>query len=445
MISFFSFYKPLFMVQLLISEFLFTCRLKKRSFFSLRYSAMCVVCLAVSALIAVQPENAVELSGIFILLFALTFVLNFFCYDVKPFGLLFCLVSAYVVQHFAYCMSNCMLIISGLNANVYGVYTEEVASDGFKVNEVFGYIFSFAIYWVSYHAFYLFFGRRIKKNEEPKPKNAAFFVMGAVAVIISIFVNAVVVYGTVNGMLITVINIYNAACCVFILCVLFFMSEKVKMKDELDTVYELLNKSREQYELSKMNIEMINIKCHDLKHQIRSIGKDNRINEVALKEMSDAISIYDSEVETGNPALDMILSEKSLYCYKNNIKITCIADGALLNFMNEAEVYSMFGNAIDNAVSAVLKTNGEDKRCIGLSVCRVKDFVAVNVHNYFNSDLKYSSDGMPVTTKADRENHGFGLKSIKYIAEKYSGSVSVKTEDEIFNLNIIFPLKTEPR
>lgn len=48
---------------------------------------------------------------------------------------------------------------------------------------------------------------------------------------------------------------------------------------------------------------------------------------------------------------------------------------------------------------------------------------------------------MPSTTKKDKENHGYGLKSIIYIAEKYGGKVSVKASGGVFDLNIIFPIK----
>ena len=51
-------------------------------------------------------------------------------------------------------------------------------------------------------------------------------------------------------------------------------------------------------------------------------------------------------------------------------------------------------------------------------------------------------NGLPVTTKLDEQGfHGFGMKSIRLIAEKYDGSLSVKTQDNVFNLNILLPIK----
>ena len=442
MISYFFFYKPLFMLQLLTSEFLFTYRLPKRSKFPLRFCLMLFLCMTASIALPFVPEGALSLSLIFFGLFALTFLCQWICYDVSALSLLFCLTVSYVVQHCAYCLSNCMLLFSDLNSNIYGVYTEEVITYHLPVGDVFGYIFSFVVYYLCYYLFFVFFGYKIRRNSEPKLKNVPLFIVSFLALIISILVNSAVIYGTTNGDLIVVINLYNALCCVFVVYVLFSMVDKNKMEAELSSVYQILRKSEEQYEISKKTIDLIDIKCHDLKQQIRSIGQANFINETALSEMSDVISIYDTEMKTGNKPLDVILTEKSLLCYQNGITLSCMADGALLNFMNEAELYSLFGNALDNAISAVLKIEDREKRCIGLSLCKVKGFVTVNVHNYYEHSLRYSEDGLLETTKKDKENHGFGLKSIRYIASKYGGTVSIKTERNVFNLNILFPVKS---
>ena len=66
MISYFSFYRPVFMAQLLIAEFLFTCRLKKRKLFWLRYAASCILCLLFALFVPLYPNSALELSLIFI-------------------------------------------------------------------------------------------------------------------------------------------------------------------------------------------------------------------------------------------------------------------------------------------------------------------------------------------------------------------------------------------
>lgn len=437
--SYFSFYKPLFMAELLIIEFLFTYRLRKRRYFIWRYLAVAAVCMAVAIVIPWQPKEPVTLSCIFLGMFLVTFLMHLLCYDVSALNLLFCLITAYTVHHFAYCLSNGMLLLTGLNKDIYGIYAEEAMQQQPSANYVFGVIFTFLIFYLSYYAFYIIYGRRIRKNQDFHLKNTSLLLISAVSIVLSIFVNSMVVYGNTYDELVIAINLYNALCCCFIIYMLFSMLNNVTMEDELNAIHKILRESREQYEASRKNIELINIKCHDLKHQIRQIGQASHLDEGAIAEIEHVVSIYDGEVQTGNLALDTILTEKSLYCYKNKIRLTCIADGSLLNFMGEAELYGMFGNAVDNAISAVRKISEEDKRYIGLTVRKEGDFVVVNVHNYYEGELRYSDRGLPFTTKQDAENHGFGLKSIAYIVEKYGGALSVRAEEGVFNLNIIFP------
>ena len=51
-------------------------------------------------------------------------------------------------------------------------------------------------------------------------------------------------------------------------------------------------------------------------------------------------------------------------------------------------------------------------------------------------------DGLPLTNKKDKNRHGFGVKSIRYIAEKYNGEVSMSVQNGRFCLDILLPLKT---
>ena len=200
---------------------------------------------------------------------------------------------------------------------------------------------------------------------------------------------------------------------------------------------ELWAQQQKQYQLSKETIDSINIKCHDLKHQIRKITKGAALDKETAEEIENVISIYDSTVKTGNEALDVILTEKSLQCNENNIRITCIADGKALSFMKDADIYTLFGNAIDNAVEAVEKLEDHEKRLIGLKVKSDDNYIVIHIYNYFSGNIELS-DGKLQTSKHDKENHGFGIRSMTKIVEKYGGNFKIFTEDDVFHLSITF-------
>jgi sensor histidine kinase regulating citrate/malate metabolism len=227
-------------------------------------------------------------------------------------------------------------------------------------------------------------------------------------------------------------------CCIIALDLQFMMVKKNQLETELDAVSYLLHEKEKQYAMSKESIDLINQKCHDMKHQIGLLGRAQGIEREAVREMEETISVYDSLVKTGNEALDIILSEKTLACHGKGIRLTCVADGGKLNFIRDTDLYSLFGNLIDNAVEATVKLPSEEKRVISLVVKSVKGMVTVNVRNYFTGGLRFEN-GIPKSTKGDDRYHGFGMKSIQRIVEKYGGNLSVQTDADVFFVNILFP------
>ena len=111
-----------------------------------------------------------------------------------------------------------------------------------------------------------------------------------------------------------------------------------------------------------------------------------------------------------------------------------------LKFIKEVDLYSLFGNIIDNAIEAVSKLEDETLRCIGINIHTIGNFISIKVDNYYMGDIQFSKEGKPITSKENKDYHGYGISSIQAIVEKYNGSMSIKTEGNIFILNILFPI-----
>lgn len=205
---------------------------------------------------------------------------------------------------------------------------------------------------------------------------------------------------------------------------------------ERDMIQHLMQENQSQYLIEKNTIDMINIKSHDLKHQIAQLEKT--FDPSLLTDVKEAVNAYDFIFHTGNTALDTVLTMKGLFCEKNKITLTCIADGASLFFMSESDIYILFGNILDNAIEAVTKISDPEKRLIGLTICAKHSFLQIHSENYFEGSLSFIDD-MPQTTKMDKMYHGFGTHSIKLIAEKYHGACSFRAQDHIFSLDLLLP------
>ena len=214
-----------------------------------------------------------------------------------------------------------------------------------------------------------------------------------------------------------------------------------KVRMELETVQMLLEKQYQQYQLSKENIDLLNYRCHDLKHQIQVLRKESDINkrEEYLNQMEEDIRRYEVRNMTGNSVLDIVLNAKSMTCSNNGISLTVVADGALLEFMETMDICSVFGNALDNAIESALKLDDKEKRLIHVTVSKQKGFLIICFENYFEGELKLE-DNVIRTTKGDEWYHGYGIKSIIYTINKYDGVVNIKNEYNWFVMKIVIPI-----
>jgi hypothetical protein len=215
---------------------------------------------------------------------------------------------------------------------------------------------------------------------------------------------------------------------------------KSALRQELDTMNRIQAQQKEQYRLAQETIDIINRKCHDLKHQMAAMRHidDPEERERHLTEIQDSVRIYDSIFQTGNDVLNTVLTEKSLFCGANGITIHCMADGSLLDFMDAVDIYGIVGNAMDNAAESVKTLENPEKRWIDVRLRGEGQFVILCVVNPLTKPLNFQ-DGLPVSTKPSDGYHGFGLKSIRHTVEKYGGCLTVAEENGCFSLKILMP------
>ena len=217
--------------------------------------------------------------------------------------------------------------------------------------------------------------------------------------------------------------------------------QDMQTQHELTAIQTLLKRQYEQYRISRDNSEAINRKYHDLKHQIQVIRmeSDAARREEYLSQLEKGMQSLGVNQHTGNDVLDTILSDKQLYCSQHQITLTIVADGARLDFIETMDICSIFGNALDNAIEGVEKLADPQQRLIRVAVYTQNVFLIIRVENYCTAQLSVV-DGEYRTTKHDKDMHGYGIKSIRYTAEKYGGSVSADCSDNWFHLSVLLPL-----
>lgn len=412
--------------EMLLFSFIMCRHFVKKNLFWLRAIIASGICFFGSVLSVSCTRSMWESIPGVIIIFLLSMLTMVFCYENPVREIFFTSVAAYIIQIILY--SVFILLQTFLNI-----------SEGITFIVLYVVLLLIAVYLVLY-----FMEKKLEKMEHITVQPGLLLLLLLTAGMLDTVFKFYMVdnmLGVESKEIFLAWKSFSMVACLLLLAVQFGTLKRNSISAQKQQLEDLLYRKQQQYELSRKNMELINIKCHDLKHWFKRLqGLSGSAYEKEAQEIQKALAIYDSMFQTGNQVLDTILTEKKLYCEYNKINMTCIAEGEKLYFLSESEICSLFGNIVDNAVTAVSHLKDEEKRTINILVRTRGNFLSIHEENYFEGELKESEEGFE-TTKKDREHHGFGLKSIRMIAEIHHGNMSVTAENGVFNINILIPLE----
>jgi len=189
--------------------------------------------------------------------------------------------------------------------------------------------------------------------------------------------------------------------------------------------------------------------------------------ESYLKKLAQIPTVMESLAYCGDATVNAVLSVKKAAMDRCGIRTELSVDIPEELPFDKVDVCALYANALDNAIEACLKLN-EEKRIIIVKSKAQKGLFCLEVGNPVSSAAQFpSSSGLNAselpnrsdtrtdsqrpsgslksghllpTTKEDKANHGFGLKSMEEIVARYHGSMELDIQDEIFNLFLYIPL-----
>lgn len=207
---------------------------------------------------------------------------------------------------------------------------------------------------------------------------------------------------------------------------------------------QMLKKEMEERERMYEGVKKLQ---HDFKNHIICIekllekGQFQLANEYVKDLKEEVIETY-TWIKTGNDAVDAILNLKKSEGAQKKIEMDMkinIPDNLTIKPL---DLCTILGNALDNSIEANEKLKSDDKRYIDLKINPYKDYLFIEILNP-SSINPIGEDGKLKTTKKDKENHGFGMKSIEAVVEKYKGILHYEYNDGKFILNIMLPIGKE--
>ncbi len=442
-----------FLLELYVFYALTACELHRRQRFPLRLIAGAAVLLVaaypVAAIYQRFGNDVWGRSFVYLLLFSLSVVHMCFVFDEGKSTVLFCCSVAYAAQNLTYKLF--LILWCGIR--------QLRLCDGWGSNfDLIYHILYYAFFVAAAAAVYFFLVRRLLPYLSNRRLDKGMFALAVLilglTVILCSFEDiyfAMLSDGGENRytvfeyfVLRQTGNVFSVICCAMVLLLSFKTVEGKELQQQLQYLRHAVHQSQRQYEISKDTIDRINVKCHDIRYRLEMMAAAHQdVSPEDMGDLQESISIYDASAETGNHLLDVLLTEKSLYCEQNGISFSCMIDGARLSFLRDGDLYCLFGNIVDNALEAARQIPDRERRVVNLVVKTKGGILLIQEDNYYTGELEFR-DGLPQTTKEDRDCHGFGMQSIRMIVHHYGGELTASAEEGIYHLSIVFSLDGQP-
>ena len=228
---------------------------------------------------------------------------------------------------------------------------------------------------------------------------------------------------------------------IFLLTIQYSMFRMKSYSSENAVLEQMLRSSERYYEMSKENIAIINRKCHDMKHQLKILSMvSDEERQQYIDEARENLAFYQQLVHSENPVINTILAEKGLFCEERGIALSCAVDDVDMGFIKVTDLYAMLGNALDNAIEYVGGLEEAELQVISFRISESRGFLNIQVVNPYRGP-GLSPGELPESSHTEETGyHGYGLKSIRYLAQKYGGGMEISTADGLFTLQITMPL-----
>lgn len=236
----------------------------------------------------------------------------------------------------------------------------------------------------------------------------------------------------------------GGAAFVAVLAQLFYLSAKTQSAE----LALLRQAAHENYLLARQSKQMdeeVRRMYHDLKHQLTALQgtQDEQRKHEMVASMLHRISSYEQIVFSGSELLDALLARRVRAAQEQGVQVELLLEECSYDFIEDADLCAIFGNAVDNAVEAVLRLPPEMPHTVTLKSAVMQGVWVLKVVNPYDPACLQRSGDSFITSKPHPAGHGIGLRSIRYCCERYGGRVEIRTDPPLFTLRVMIPVTGE--
>lgn len=404
------------LIRFILGILLFTAPLPRRERFALRATITLVLLFCTdTALTVFLLGSSVTRSGTlfsvaqfatFSLLLIAFVAATIAVYDTSVWTALFCCSAGYTVQNLASGATEFAWSLIGGGSLQSGAYLS-----------IERYGIGFVCMAVVYGATYLLITRYLLREGLGRIEDRSMLIMMAITILVIIgfdlLIKGLVEQGLSMSAMV-MLRIFHGLACIFTLTMEFQLLITRRAEAERDVAEQILAERERQYEAARGNVTAINARMHDIRHSIARLADHEGMDKEVLREMVHEVSVYDTQVLTGNEALDTVLSERRFILEREGIMLSCVAEGAAFSFMAPADIYTLFSALIDGAVAA----GGPS---ISLVVREALGTASAHLECY--GDV----------------SHGPWTETARIVIKRYGGTFSAFASDGTFHINVLFP------
>lgn len=260
----------------------------------------------------------------------------------------------------------------------------------------------------------------------------SFYILETGSNINAYDVRAVVYYTVSIAVIVVVIGLYQS----------IRANQEEKLQNELlSSQIDSIRHHIGQVEMLYQNIRGIR---HDMANHILTLERlyaGNRTDEAKEYSLNlkAALSGAAGEIRSGNPVTDVILQEWKSEAEKKEIQFRSDFYFPAGSDINAFDISVILNNALQNAVENVEKC---ETPYISIRSYHRNNAYMTEISNSFTGSLQWDYESsLPVTSKKEKDRHGYGLASIRRVAEKYSGDIAIDIKDGEFLLSVMLMME----
>lgn len=260
----------------------------------------------------------------------------------------------------------------------------------------------------------------------------SFYILETGSNINAYDVRAVVYYTVSIAVIVVVIGLYQS----------IRANQEEKLQNELlASQIDSIRHHIGQVEMLYQNIRGIR---HDMANHILTLERlyaGNRMDEAREYNLNlkAALSGAAGEIRSGNPVTDVILQEWKSEAEKKEIQFRSDFYFPAGSDINAFDISVILNNALQNAVENVEKC---ETPYISIRSYHRNNAYMTEISNSFTGSLQWDYESsLPVTSKKEKDRHGYGLASIRRVAEKYSGDIAIDIKDGEFLLSVMLMME----